>query len=147
MTSSVSQEQPDRVNVDAGQVQEIYNNYGVSVPDLEHALIKCLQERGWERSENSEAFRGDLQRSFEDAYLQETGKIVIPDALDAAAEDATYWVNRHLSTDNGAPLDQVAPAFTALVGSLVPEYSRRGLDPHGTAQFLSQDSGENPQSN
>lgn len=136
MTSSASQERPDRVNVDTAQVQEIYNNYGVSVPDLEHTLTECLQERGWNQCDGSEEFREELQRSFEDAYLQETGKIVIPNALDAAAEDATHWVSRQFCSDSGPPTEQVAPAFTALVGAVLPEYSRRGLDPHGNVQFL-----------
>jgi len=147
MTSSISQEKPDRVDVDTEQVQEIYNNYGVSLPDLEQALVECLQERGWEQYEDTEKFRDELQRAFEDAYLQETGKIVIPEALDIAAKDATHWIKNRRCSTNGSSSDQLAPTFTALVGAVLPEYSRRGLDPHGSVQFLHSNDGTQPSPN
>lgn len=147
MTSGASPSKPERVNVDVAQVQEIYDNYGVSAPTLEQALLECLRERGWETYEDSDEFRNDLHRSFEDAYLQETGQLAVPEALTAAAEDATYWIRRRLPSSSEDLNDHVAATYTALTASILPSYSRRGLDPHGSAQFLPPSDGTEPASN
>jgi hypothetical protein len=133
---STDKPKPKRVDIDSTQFQEVFANYDISLPEMESALASRLADRGWQKYEPTNQFRNALFQSFQDAYLQESGKLVIPDAVDVAADDATYWITRQYPA-KGEPLEtQIIQAYTGLVASIIPEYSRRGLDPHGEVQFL-----------
>jgi hypothetical protein len=141
---STDNPKPKRVNIDSTQFQEVFANYDISLPDMEDALTSRLNDRGWKTYEPTDRFRDALCRSFRDAYLQESEKLVIPDAVDAAAEDATYWIARRYSAKGEALEDQIVPTYLGLIASVIPEYSRRGLDPHGEVQFLPPEDGTAP---
>jgi len=139
MTSHSISEKPDRLTPTEAQIKQIYQNYGLELPALEQAIVAHLADRGWNTYADSDSFREALIRSFEDAYLKQTEKQVIPGAVSIAAEDAAYWVSDHLQAPSPDLRDDLAPAYTTLVAKVLPAYCRRGLSPHGSIEFYPPD--------
>lgn len=136
-TSPSHDSRPDRVEPDQATIDSIFQQWSIqSIDKFEYQIAVNLEERGWTEYESSEAFREALVHAVEDAFLESSGKIAIPDVLDAAIEDASYWlINSDLPT--GAPFESaVCPRFTRSIALIIPAYADRSLDTVGGLQRL-----------
>lgn len=136
-TSADPDSRPERVEPDQATIDSIFQQWDIqSIDKLEYQIATNLEERGWTEYESSEAFRTELVRAFEDAYLDSSRKIAIPEVLDAALEDASHWlINSGLPT--GAPFESaVCPQLTRSIALIVPAYADRNLDTVGALQRI-----------
>jgi len=141
-------ERPNRVEPDQKNICQIYNQYGIDkIEELEMVIGDQMNKRGWSKYEDSDEFRNALVASFEDAYLQASGKIVIPEAMTIAIVDASYWLMEQDPSPTGRIGTKIAPMITQKVGYIMPAYADRGLGAEGHLQFLPGDNGSasNPQ--
>lgn len=117
------------------QREEILDQYGVSEVDaLANQTTLALAHREADQFEASESWRQTLVRSVQDAYLRESGKIAIPDAMDIAMIDASHWVIHEFSAREEFMLRQdLLPAFIEVMLDLFVAFADRGVD---TAAYI-----------
>ncbi|RLM94318.1 hypothetical protein [Haloarcula sp. Atlit-7R] len=129
-------EPPSRVEPSVENLEEVYTRCGIeSLDQLELVIEDLMDDRGWSHYTDSDEFRKDLVAAYQDAYLQESEKIVISNAMDAALKDASYWLIEG-DLQPGANIgDTVAPKLTGYIGAILPAYAGRGLDASGYLQF------------
>jgi len=134
--NSQNLERPSRVEPATDRLEKVYTQYGIkSLDQLEMVIGDLMSNRGWSHYEASDEFRADLVAAYQDAYLQQSDKIVISDAMDAALRDASYWVTDGEIQPGAAIGDVVAPKLTSYIGAILPAYASRGLDTNGYLQF------------
>lgn len=124
-------QRPDRPEPDIDDLEQVYERVGIdSTADLERLVEYYLRHRGFEEYDTSAACRTALVRSFEDAFLDESGQPILPEAVDSALEDASYWLQENPSGHRDIRTD-IVPQLVAKVGLVVPAYADRGLDTVG----------------
>jgi len=136
MSAPSSSRRPDRPDLDTADVERVYSELEIdSTDELETLIERYMEQRGWPSYESSTACRRDLVRSFEDAFIDESGQPIVPEAVDAALEDAAHWVDSE-SADGSASVDPgVVARLVDRVGQMVPAYADRGLSTAGAVSL------------
>jgi len=130
---SSSDRQSDRSGPDLVDIQQVYERLDIdSTDELEVVVTSFMKQRGWESYEPTPECRRDLVRSFEDAFIDESGRAIVPEAVDAALEDASHWVHDGSQSPDSSVDAEIVPRLVESVGQMVPAYASRGLSTVGT---------------